>query len=330
MAYSRSVYEKADSILASRKAAAEAEAEKRKEIFGKQHPEYYEYRRAMVQAALDVVKSLSMKDKTKVAEFMEQQKKKSLDAQDAIRALLVSSGLPADHLDTHYSCPVCSDTGVINNRYCECRNKLVRNLAYEELSESSSLKISSFEDFDLGYYSDTAKVGKKSQREHMKAILDYCRQYADNFDLTCGSIFMTGDTGLGKTHLSLAIAGKAIDKGYGVIYGSCQNLMNKLENEHFGRSENENTMDMLTHCDLLILDDVGAEFVTQFSASQIYNIVNTRMILGLPTILNTNLSLDEFNKKYFGRVASRVIGTYAVLAFYGSDIRQMKKNGKHA
>lgn len=48
-------------------------------------------------------------------------------------------------------------------------------------------------------------------------------------------------TGLGKTHLSLAIAGGVIKKGYGVVYGSVNNIINRLEQEHFGRSDDADT-----------------------------------------------------------------------------------------
>ncbi len=56
---------------------------------------------------------------------------------------------------------------------------------------------------------------------------------------------MTGGTGLGKTHLSLAIANEAIQKGYGVVYSSVGNLVTKLENEHFGRESEHGNHEIL-------------------------------------------------------------------------------------
>ena len=71
------------------------------------------------------------------------------------------------------------------------------------------------------------------------------------------SLLFLGNTGLGKTHLSLAIAGQVINKGYGVIYGSAQNLLAKLEKEKFSFNNTEDQpqsyLSLVLECDLLIL-----------------------------------------------------------------------------
>ena len=153
----------------------------------------------------------------------------------------------------------------------------------------------------------------------------YCKNYADNFSLKSPSLILYGATGLGKTHLSLAIAGEVIGKGFGVIYGSAQNLLNRLENEKFGRSgQDGDTLSLLLECDLLILDDLGAEFSTAFTLSAIYNIINSRMLASLPTIISTNLEPGELDKKYDQRIASRILGSFTPVYFCGRDIRQLK------
>ena len=109
---------------------------------------------------------------------------------------------------------------------------------------------------------------------------------------------MQGGTGLGKTHLSLAIANAAVQKDFGVIYVSAQNMATSLERERFGRGlEDGNTNALILGCDLLILDDLGTEFATSFVDASIYNIVNTRLMAGRPTIISTNLSLYELQKR---------------------------------
>ena len=159
----------------------------------------------------------------------------------------------------------------------------------------------------------------------MELNYHFCVDYARHFSPTSCSILMLGATGLGKTHLSFAIAKEVIDQGYGVIYGSVQNLIQQLEKEHFGRANGEShTEQMLLNCDLLILDDLGAEFSTQFSVSVIYNLVNTRLLTEKPIIVNTNLTIAELEKQYTGRVVSRMIGSYKVLPFVGRDIRQLQ------
>ena len=81
---------------------------------------------------------------------------------------------------------------------------------------------------------------------------------------------------------------------------------------------------MVLECDLLVIDDLGAEFVTQFTNAALYNIINTRINLGLPTIISSNLTLQEIENEYSTRISSRIIGEYSILCFEGKDIRQLK------
>lgn len=137
---------------------------------------------------------------------------------------------------------------------------------------------------------------------------------------------MKGATGLGKTHLSLAIANEVIRRGYGVIYVSAPALLSQLEKEYFSRSPLSNgTTEMLNDCDLLIIDDLGTEFRTQFSAAQIYNIFNARILCHKPVIINTNLTMTELEKAYSERFVSRINGVAQKLDFLGEDVRIKKK-----
>ena len=122
---------------------------------------------------------------------------------------------------------------------------------------------------------------------------------------------------------SLSIAKTAIDKGYGVVYGSVQNFLSILEKERFGRLESDTNRDLL-HCDLLILDDLGTEFSTHFVSAALYNIINTRLMSEKPTIISTNLSMKELLERYGERMVSRMIGGYQRLMFAGKDVRQLR------
>ena len=138
------------------------------------------------------------------------------------------------------------------------------------------------------------------------------------------NLLFFGQTGLGKTHLSLAIVAEVSAKGFGVVYGSAQNLFSAAEKEHFSYSGETSVQDSLLGCDLLVIDDLGTEFYSSFAASLFYNIVNTRLLSCKPTVINTNLSLDELEKKYTPRICSRFMGGYDSKKFIGSDIRQIK------
>ena len=73
------------------------------------------------------------------------------------------------------------------------------------------------------------------------------------------------------------------------------------------------------------MDDLGSEMTTAFVVSALYQIVNTRMVTGKKTILNTNLSLEELGKRYGAAILSRIEGEYQILTFFGEDIRQLKR-----
>ena len=252
--------------------------------------------------------------------------KVNLDLQAREKELMTAAGYPADYLELTYTCPLCNDTGFVNGVRCRCLKEEMQRLSVAELNASSPLTKSRFEDFDLSFYPDTVDPATgQNPRLFMEKVLRYCRQYAEIFTSQSPGIFMYGETGLGKTHLSLAIAGKAAEKGYTVIYGSAQDLLRKVENEHFGRAENERTLDMMLEADLLVLDDLGAEFSSSFSQSVVYNLLNSRIASGKPMIVSSNLTIQEFNEKYSRRIVSRLFSQLVQIRFIGRDVRQLKR-----
>ena len=76
---------------------------------------------------------------------------------------------------------------------------------------------------------------------------------------------------------------------------------------------------------LLVIDDLGTELVTRYTQAEVYDLVNHRLNTGKPTIINTNLGLQEIERTYSSRVHSRLAGMYAVVQFKGQDIRLQKK-----
>lgn len=324
MKYDGSVYEKAEKEMSLRRTKAEKERELRHSEIVEKFPEVEELERRMAICGLEAAKAIGM-NREKSAEFIETLKNHNLAAQRRRAEILKKAGYPADYLEVKYSCPVCSDKGYINGRMCPCYKNLIRTIAYDKLSRISPLTVSTFEDFSLDYYPETPLENGVVPRRLMAGNFRYCKNYAENFSLKSPSLILYGATGLGKTHLSLAVAGEVINKGFGVIYGSAQNLLNRLENEKFGRSgQDGDTLSLLLECDLLILDDLGAEFSTAFTLSAIYNIINSRMLASLPTIISTNLEPGELDKKYDQRIASRILGSFTPVYFCGRDIRQLK------
>lgn len=327
MPYKKEIYMKAQEIIDRRRQESEDRAEAKMKLFERLEPEYGKLKKAMITSVQEALKAIDMSP-DKAPAFIEKQKKINLDAQTKIKELLKKNHLPDDYLEIKYTCPKCKDTGFYESKLCSCHIEILKKLAFEEAGKKSPLKFSKFEDFSLDYYSDEYDDEHKcSPKERMSQILDFCKQYAASFDTSSPSILMYGETGLGKTHLSLAIAGEVISKGYSVLYNSAQNIFNELQKERFGKTDTNGAYEaMLNECDLLVIDDLGAEFSTQFTNAALYNLLNTRINSGLPTIISTNLYMKDIESRYTRRISSRIIGDYAALCFLGADIRQIKNN----
>lgn len=325
MAYKRSVYIKAKEIMNARRLEAERLQEMRHSQVILSCPEILKIEREIASYGAEVIKAIGLG--ADAEKFVKELSVRSLEAQSKKAELLKKAGFSENYLDTPYSCPVCKDTGSHDGRYCPCYIELIQKTAREELEEKAKLSGYTFTGFDVKNYPDVEdKALGVNQRSHMTRVLSFCKSYAADFSLKSPSIIMLGSTGLGKTHLSLAIAGDVLDKGYSVFYDSAHNIMNKLENEHFGRdTTGESIRDDLLKSDLLIIDDLGCEFVTQFTKAELYNIINSRVLSELPTIISTNCSAKELEEKYTQRTASRILGYYYPLAFCGKDVRQIVK-----
>lgn len=225
--------------------------------------------------------------------------------------------------DIVYECGVCSDTGYVSGKICECIKREAAEIMSKELSAQMPLDACTFENFDLKYYSEKEKNGEIPRRR-MTAILKLCREYAINFSPeTSKNLLFLGGAGLGKTHLTLSIVNEVIKKGYLPVYSSAENLFTSIEAEKFG-GEGKGTYEQVLNCDLLVIDDLGTEMATSFTKSVLYNLVNTRILSGKPTIINTNLTMKEIEEKYTARISSRLMGEYDWNKFLGDDIRQQK------
>ena len=318
----------AERTLEQHRTAAERALAQRREIACEKIPALQKLSEQIALSGSAVVNAIGAgQDATEYLALLAQQ---NTAAQAEQARLLQENGFPADYLQPQHECDACRDTGFVRGLRCACFTTLLQSLAYDELSMDTPLDQSNFAQFSLDYYATAPDPATGLiPRKTMEGILRFCEQYAAHFNARSKSLLFTGPTGLGKTHLSLAIAQQAIAGGFTVIYGSAQNLLGRLEREHFARfnERSNDTERAMLSCDLLILDDLGAEFSTSFTQSCIYNIVNTRLMAAQPVIINTNIGPAQLNEKYGERVTSRVIGNYTVLRFLGADVRQARNRG---
>ena len=260
-------------------------------------------------------------------ELLQQARRQNMLLQQE-RAELAALHFEEGYLDESPICDRCGGTGYIGSTMCECLRELCRQ---EQKKELTFLNVGreSFEQFRLDYYPDREdpRLGV-----NIRAVMDRtyqtCRRYAQNFSDKSQNLLFSGDTGLGKTFLSACIARTVADNGYSVMYESAGHLFTNLERTKFAGDENaRRESERYLACDLLIVDDLGTEMPGQFTTAALYSLMNDRILSGKPTIISTNLTVEEFEKRYNRQIASRLRGSYTRVPFLGDDIRVMKNRG---
>ena len=314
--YSRENYREAKKIIEDRRLSAEAEADLRNAEVRASYPEIAEIDRELTGTGLALFKIAC------AGGDIEPLKRRNQELVAKRRSLLSQLGLGEDYTDVRYTCPLCKDTGYRGSTVCKCLKEMVVRMNIRSSGMGHLVDKQTFDNFDLGWY-----AGDERAYKVMQSNVAAARAFAEGLDTVGGSLLLLGTTGTGKTHLSSAIAGEALRRGFDVVYDSAQTIVDAFADDRFrsGYRQTESRSEKYNECELLIIDDLGAEFVNQFSISVIYNLLNLRSNRGLSTVVSTNLSAKELLEKYEGRIHSRLIGgDFRVLQFMGRDHRVFK------
>lgn len=241
------------------------------------------------------------------------------------KKLLTDAGYPENALEPHYHCPICKDTGRTGGVTCDCVHLAARALRREEINAASPLSLCDFATFDLTKYPDglNPELGG-DLRQYMGRLLEYCQKYAQEFTPASKNLLFMGSAGLGKTRLALSIADRVLSRGYDVIYSSAADLVAHLDKEHFN-DDSSPWMDTVKEADLLILDDLGTEYLNSYTVSALYELINTRLLGQRATIYTTNITdAAVFETRYTEKIASRILGNCKTFRFFGTDLRITK------
>lgn len=248
-------------------------------------------------------------------------------------ALLEMCGFTGGIAKPSYDCPICNDTGYVNGSKCSCFKRAEVELLYSQSRLSDILNKENFDTFSLDWYSDTQtnEATGLTARETARRACDYALQFVKNYDKNHGNICLYGKTGVGKTFLTHCIAKALMDNGKSVLYLTAFDMFRILEDNTFHQSEEsrENTR-LIFEIELLIIDDLGAGINNSFIASQLFNIINERILTDKSTVISTNLSLSDLRDAYTDRVVSRITSNYQRLYLFGDDIRISMKLNKGA
>ncbi|MCQ2442635.1 MAG: ATP-binding protein [Oscillospiraceae bacterium] len=234
--------------------------------------------------------------------------------------LLQRNGYSPDYLLEKPVCPLCKDSGWVGARMCDCLKSLCTEEQNLLLSSMLDLKDQSFENFRLDYYSPTDQA-------IMGMVLNICRNFAVEFGTYAyQNLMLFGPPGVGKTFLSAAIARVVSERGFSVVYDTAIQIFSQFEMEKFTHDpESIKSTQRYLSCDLLILDDLGSEFLSPMVQTTLYHLINARLVSNRCTVISTNLTLTDIDTRYSRQSASRLKGEYQLLRCVGPDIRQKKR-----
>ncbi|MBQ8497234.1 MAG: ATP-binding protein [Clostridia bacterium] len=319
MAYNAENYKRIASQFKDKNLRAKQDAEARRAELHERLPQVAEIDRALAATGPRIMRE-ALNGREGLEERIRRIEEGNALLLEARNEILRASGYPEDYSAVHYECDECMDTGFINGKMCKCLRTALNYAGYESSGVLKLIEKQNFDTFDLKYYGGNEKI-------NMERILSRAKTYAEGFDgISMRNLLFMGTTGLGKTHLSSAIAKVIIDNGYDVIYESAQNIFADFEAERFGRVlAGEDRTSRYFACDLLIIDDLGTEMQTQFTVPCLYNLVNTRLISEKSMIISTNIRKEELLAKYSDRITSRLFGEFEICVFAGKDIRSQKR-----
>ncbi len=133
--------------------------------------------------------------------------------------------------------------------------------------------------------------------------------------------------------MSNCIASELLKDGKTVLYQTAPVLLEsvidyKLNKNKYQNNINNNIYKSVLNTDLLIIDDLGTESLNSMKLSELFTILNTR-ILNLnnkitKTIISTNLNINQIFENYEERIGSRIAGYYDIYYFFGDDLRFKK------
>ncbi|MBS4973720.1 MAG: ATP-binding protein [Clostridium celatum] len=235
--------------------------------------------------------------------------------------MLVSHGYNPDYLNLHYNCPKCKDTGFIGIDKCSCfKSKLIK-LYYKDSDLEEAVKTNNFKNFNINLYSNHKLNDERyTPRKNIEDILEYITgEYLPNFKNSNTNLLFYGNSGTGKTFLSWCIAKELLDKGFLVVYKTSDDLLRALKDIKF--NNDTDLENLLINCDLLIIDDLGSEQITDFSSTELFTLINKKILKNKKMLISTNLSLPLISKRYSERISSRIIGEFKLFKFFTEDIR---------
>lgn len=257
-------------------------------------------------------------------------KEELLELRSERAQLIAELPYPAHYFEPVYHCKDCKDTGYLDERgtRCHCFKQAIINTVYSQSNIKNILERENFSTLSFDYYSDVninEATGLSDLVTAQNAVRE-CHRFINEFDHKPNNLFFYGDTGVGKTFLSNCVAKELLDQGYSVIYFTAYEIFDILSKGIFERDQDAiSAHQHIFDCDLLIIDDLGTEVPNSFTISQLFLIINERILREKSTIISTNLNMSQIMDLYSERTCSRISSNYTIMKLSGDDIRFKKR-----
>lgn len=210
--------------------------------------------------------------------------------------------------------------------HCKCEVQ-----AWEQgINETAELKTkreieSRFSISNLGERFTDSTFDKFKTLPGTETALEYCKTYAASFaDYGCDSLLIWGPYGNGKSHLAAAAAHAVQTSGKTVVFQTMPELLERIRQTFNDRQNKETERDImyaLQNCDLLVLDDIGAEKVSDWVQDVLFRIVDGRYRQKKPILYTTNLKPSELKDKVGPRIYDRIAETSIPVENKGTSFR---------
>lgn len=246
--------------------------------------------------------------------------------------LLEQNGFGRNWLEVWWDCEKCQDTGVVEHRHydgtfepattCDCELKGELDDILQSSGLVGPLGEQTFDAWD-------PLLVPERDRPVMIKTHQYCYAYAQ--EVAAGKadrgLLILGGVGLGKTFMCAAITHLVASFRKPVAYFTMADMMDFARRTKFDREGGDSLQAYLRVLEsaLIVIDDLGQERVTDFTAEELFSVINFRINRGLPFVISTNLTPDELDDRYGERIASRLFGFCDVLRFVGEDVRKTKR-----
>lgn len=295
----KKILTQAKNILSQKKLQAESDAEKRKIKAINSSKQFKNLYQDYVNCMIENAKSGGLENQVEV---------KKQECNKWLKNNNFSSIFP------QYSCKHCEDNGYIDGKMCDCLKKEITNILIEQ---SGFGKLEKFED---------SNFSKFENQEEMKKLYTLMQNWCNQNPPTKTLIYLSGGTGVGKTHLVKCMANALIENSKVVnlvtAFSMNQDLVKAFTS--FDNDLREQTLQKYLDCEYLFIDDLGTEIKQKgISVNMLYLILNERKMRGLSTIITSNLNINDIRDQYDERISSRIIDKTTSICIHlnGEDLR---------